>query len=88
MKRIIGEETDDTEAAYCAGLALYGFRGDFWSYEDRLYQKTNGEFFLEKEDFYGNDVRIFPLSEAEAKDWGKLHMSEDEYEETFGKVKK
>ena len=59
-----------------------------------LYQKSNGEFFLLKED-YGtslgskwrlNKPTIKPLTEEEAKEWAEDNLSATEYINIFGPI--
>jgi len=59
-----------------------------------LYQKTNGEFFLLKEDYrteyyskwlYATPI-ITPLSEDEAKKWAEDNLDVTEYINAFGPV--
>lgn len=61
-----------------------------------LYKKTNGEFFLLKEEYrtaYGSQwldktPTITPLTEEEAKQWAEDNMDVTEYINTFGPVSK
>ena len=68
-------------------------------YEDKekrqsLYQKSNGEFFLLKEE-YGKAFRdiwllnkptIKPLTEEEAKEWSEDNLNTTEYINIFGPI--
>jgi len=99
MKKIIMGRKYDTNTARSVGYDEYGQPGNFHHWEEELFQKKNGEFFL-----YGNggprskyciqtDInswsggeKIIPMTEEEAKDWAEVHLSGEKYEEIFGAV--
>lgn len=100
MKKIINGRMYNTETA--KPIKFYANDGgwrDFRHYEETLYLKRTGEFFVAGEGgpmtkyaqpcgqsgrSSGSD--IIPLTEREAKEWAERHMDADEYEETFGEV--
>lgn len=100
MKKIINGKKYDTETAKkidCASSMYLKTSFSYW--EESLYQKRNGEFFLYGEggpsskysvhvsenEWYGGE-KIIPLTEQEAKQWAEQHMSVNKYEEIFGEV--
>ena len=99
MKKIINGKKYDTETAKEMGYFQSGFnRGSFNFYEETLYKKKTGEYFL-----YGSGganskysdccdgnswgiSTIIPYTEDEAKKWAEKHLTGDEYEMCFGEV--
>lgn len=99
MKKIINGKKYDTETAKEMGYFMAGCnRGSFYFYEETLYKKKTGEWFL-----YGDGnacskysacddgqswgtSEIIPLTEDEAKKWAERHLTGDEYETCFGEV--
>ena len=84
MRKIIGGKKYDTETATCVGSDSYSYPGDFGYWEECLYRKNNGEFFLHGEggpmtkyavDISTNETsgssRITPMSIEEAKEWAE-----------------
>ena len=71
---------------------------NFEYYEEELYKKKTGEFFLYGEggprskysDSNGSETygtcEIIPYSEEQARKWVEEHCSGDTYEEIFGEV--
>lgn len=96
MKKIIGGKRYNTETAKYigSGFANCGVT-DFKYFEEDLYQKKTGEFFLHgkggpaskyAKEFDGSmwgDEKIIPISLEEARAWGEKYLSTDEYEEVF-----
>lgn len=98
MKKIINGKVYDTEKAkkVASWYSSYA-RNDFHYYEEELYQKKTGEFFLYGE---GNAAspysrscgqnewcegeKIEPLTYKEAQEWAEKHLDGDEYCEIFG----
>lgn len=98
MKKIINGKMYNTETAteLCYtnnGLGI----NDFNYIEEGLYKKKTGEFFLagnggamtkyahhcaDRTSCAGK--AIFPLTEAEAKEWAEKHMNIEKYIEVFG----
>ena len=97
MKKIIKGKVYDTETAkkVASWYSSYA-RNDFHYYEEELYQKKTGEFFLYGEgnaaspysekciDGYGSGERIEPLTYTEAQEWAEKRLDGDEYCEIFG----
>lgn len=100
MKKIINGKAYDTEKA--KELASYSNGGgwrDFRHFEETLYRKKTGEYFLHGEggpmtqyavadgiSGWTGGERIMPLSYAEATTWAEEHLDGDEYESIFGEV--
>lgn len=100
MKKIISGKVYDTDTAKELGsFRSPGGPGDFSHYEETLYRKKTGEFFLygiggpmsryAKADglnsWSGGD-RIMPMSFAEAREWAETNLDAEDYEEIFGEV--
>lgn len=99
MKAIINRRKYDTETAECVGVNSHGYYNDFAWYEERLYRKKTGEYFLygtggpmskyakaiAQNTVSGGSV-IVPMTIDEAKNWVEENMSGDEYENVFGEV--
>lgn len=100
MKKIISGKVYDTDTAKELGsFRSPGGPGDFSHYEETLYRKKTGEFFLygiggpmsryAKADglnsWSGGD-RIMPMSFAEAREWAENNLGTEDYEEIFGEV--
>ena len=96
MKKIIDGKRYDTETATLIGEHEHSNRSDFGWYEEGLYQKRTGEFFLAgrggpqtkysrsiDQNSWSGGEGIFPLSVAEAKEWAEAHLTADEYESVF-----
>ncbi len=92
MRKIINGKKYDTETAKAMGkihLTIDLSTDWFISWNERLYRKKSGEYFL-----YGyrntgcrsKEERITPLTEAKAKEWAEKCMEVDEYESVFGEV--
>ena len=98
MKKIINGKKYDTETA--EWISSYDVtNGKFSDYEEDLYRKRTGEFFLAGEGGpaskysqpYGDHGSqsgkgIIPLTEEEAREWVEMHCSADKYEDIFGEV--
>ncbi len=97
MKKIINGRLYDTETAKELGSDSYSNRRDFHYWEETLYQKRTGEFFVYGEggaaskyaesvglNEWSSGERIMPLSYAEAREWAEEHLDGDEYIEIFG----
>lgn len=81
MKRIINGKKYNTETAQKMGGRDNG-------YNESLYRKKTGEFFLHSE---GGELsqgeKIIPLTEIEAVEWAGDHLEVDVYESIFGEVR-
>ena len=82
MKWIVNGKKYDTDTAF---LRVEAQDRCGITYE-RLYQKTNGEYFLVEDHYASGDYDIYPLTESGAKNWGEEHLTVDRYESIFGKV--
>ena len=92
MKKIIKGRVYDTETA--TELASYSNGGtwrDFSHFEETLYRKKTGEFFLHGEggpmtryaeaqgqNSWSGGERIMPMTYAEAQEWAEKHLDGDE----------
>lgn len=95
MKKIINGRRYDTDTAKLVGSFESGYIGDFDWKEEKLYQKTTGEFFLAGEggartrwsrrtiDGYSSGEGILPLTLDEAREWAEEHLSVKEVENLF-----
>lgn len=98
MNKIINGKKYDTETASLKGNFEYGNRTSFYYWEEELYQKKTGEWFLfgsgQGLSKYSDCIdgqrwgieKIMPYTEEEAKEWAETYLSADKYEELFGKV--
>lgn len=98
MIKIINRKKYDTDTAYCIATNEAYPPRDFKHYEEELYQKENGEFFLHGKggglSKYASSIdnhtfdfgeEIIPLSEEEAREWVETYANEC-YEDIFGEV--
>ena len=90
MKKIINRKKYDTATATEIGCFCNGYdRGNFEWYEETLYLKKTGEYFLYGEGGplspYDTDS-IEPLTLEEAKDWVESYLDADIFIELFGDV--
>ena len=100
MKKIIGGKVYDTDTA--KQLAYWDSGPDYtdfhW-YQEKLFRKKTGEFFLHGEggpltqyaeavgqNSWKGGERIMPMTFQEAQAWAEDHLDGDEYEEIFGAV--
>ena len=100
MKKIIdGRRYDTDRAKKLASASSPEGRSDFHWWEETLYRKSTGEFFLHGEggpaskyaeacgqNQWSGGARIMPVSLEEAQKWAEEHLDGDEYEEIFGAV--
>lgn len=97
MKVTIEGKRYDTETAVKLGSASEGYQGDFGRFDEDLYRKKRGEFFLYGEggprtiyakkdclDGWTSGCKIIPMTEKEARRWVERHLSADEYDNIFG----
>ena len=96
MKKIINGRRYDTASAKELGSNSYSNRSDFNFWEETLYRKSTGEFFLYGEggpasryaqavgqNSWSGGERIMPLTTQEAQSWAEKNLSGDEYEKIF-----
>lgn len=100
MKKIINGKKYDTDTAKEVGSHWNGTDPrDFSWYQETLYEKRTGEFFLYGEggpmtryavscgqNEWSGSARIIPLDHEAARKWAEKHLSADEYESFFGTV--
>ena len=100
MKKIINNKLYDTESAkLAASWSSPGSVTDFSYYEESLYRKKTGEYFLHGcggpstkyaksagQNQWTNGEAIIPLTYENARKWAEEKLDGDEYEEIFGKV--
>ena len=100
MKKIINGKVYDTDTARELGSwANMADRRNFSQFEETLYRKKTGEFFLCGEggpmtkyaqavgqNEWSGGSRIMPLDFSEARQWAEEHLDADEYESIFGEV--
>lgn len=100
MKKYINGKSYDTETAQEIGsYASAGSWNDFSHYEETLYRKRTGEFFLfgeggpmtsyrvsEGQNSWSGGTAIRPLTVKEASDWAQEHLDPDTYDGTFGSI--
>ena len=98
MKKYINGKVYDTGTAREIGGASHYGKGDYKWYEETLYRKKTGEYFLCGEghaaspyrervgDMWGPGSAIKPLTFDEAREWVEANMSGDEYEAIFGAI--
>lgn len=99
-KKVINGRMYNTETA--KAIKFYANGGgwrDFSHFEETLYRKKTGEFFLAGEGgpmtkysrscgqcSWSGGEDIIPLTEQQAREWAERHMDADEYIATFGEV--
>ena len=96
MKKIIGGKRYDTEKAVLCGSDSFSNYTDFNYWEESLYQKRTGEFFLHGEggartkyakrtelNSWCGGEKLIPLTYDEAKAWAEEHLDADTYEKYF-----
>lgn len=98
MKKIIEGKVYDTEKAKKVASWYSDYsRNDFHYYEEELYKKKTGEFFLYGEgnaaspysrscgqnEWCGGE-KIVPLTFKEAQEWAEKHLDGDDYCDIFG----
>ena len=80
MKKIINGKVYNTDTAKQIGYDNDNPNGNW---EETLYQKKTGEFFVQHWDAW-NGGCINPISFKEAQKWLEEHGSADQYAEVFG----
>lgn len=100
MKRYINGKVYDTETAHEIGsYANAGNWRDFSHYEETLYRKRTGEYFLHGEggpmtayresagqNTWSGGAKIVPMTVKEAEKWAEEHLTTDEYDAAFGEI--
>ena len=98
MKKIISNRVYDTETARDVGTYYSPLsRTDFGYWEETLYRKKTGEYFVYGEggpmsryavvcgqnEWKGGE-KILPMSFEDARQWAEEYLSADAYEKEFG----
>lgn len=99
MKRIIKNKVYDTKTARRLASNSYSNPRDFDFWEETLYQKKTGEYFLHGEggprsryaeqvsiNTWSGGERIIPVTEEEAREWAEKNLDGDEYESIFDPI--
>lgn len=100
MKKIINGKKYDTETAKAVAYDRNGYSyRDFKWWEETLYQKKTGEFFLHGQggamskyakscgqNSWCGGSEIIPMTLDEASKWAEEHIDGDVYENIFGEV--
>lgn len=100
MKKIINGKLYDTKTATRVGKWWSEYPvNDFHYYEETLYKKKTGEFFLYGEgnaaspytksvgqSCWSGAEMIIPFTEDEAKEWAERCLDADDYIAIFGEV--
>ena len=99
MRKVINGLPYDTKTAEKLTENSYSNPRDFNWYEETLYRKRTGEYFLYYEgnanspyskrinsNTWGGDQGIRPLTVLEAQRWAEKACDGDEYEKIFGKI--
>lgn len=98
MKRIIDGRRYDTSTAEEIATSTHGYRREFSYYEETLYCKRTGEYFLygygHGESKYAKQVLgawgpgedIIPMTYEQARQWAEVSLDAEEYEREFGEV--
>ena len=99
MKKIINGRLYDTSTATLIGSVNYSYPGDFEYWEENLYRKKTGEFFLYGEggpmsqyahrtgqNQWAGGEGIRPLTLTEAREWAERYLDVEKYEQIFGVI--
>ena len=100
MNKIInGKRYDTATATKVASASSGGSWGDFNHWEETLYRKRTGEYFLHGEggpmtryakstgqNSWSGGEDLIPLSYESARAWAEEHLDGDAYEAIFGAV--
>lgn len=97
MKKVINGKKYNTETAKEMACVSYGAKRDFQFWEEILYQKKTGEFFLygiggpmskyavlSGQNQWTGSEKITMLTLDDAKKWAEKYLDGDEYEKIFG----
>ena len=99
MKKIINGKRYDTTTAKFLGSESYSNISDFNYWEEELYLKKTGEFFIYGkggpmspyskpcgQNNYTGGSAITPLLRSEAQEWVENYLDADDYEKIFGEI--
>lgn len=96
MKRIIDGKRYDTTTAEEIGSARHGSKRDYEYYEETLYCKRTGEYFVygfghgasryakQVCGDWGPGEGIIPMTYEQARVWAENNLDPDDYEREFG----
>ena len=97
MKKIINNRLYDTDTAKELGSDSYLYPRDFAHWEETLYIKRTGEYFLHGvggpsskyavtigQNSWSGGEKIIPLTMDAARQWAEDHLSADDYAAVFG----
>lgn len=96
MKKIIDGRRYDTDTAEEIAIAKHGYKNEYSYYEETLYCKRTGEYFLygyghgksryakRSLDGWGPGEDIIPMTYEQARKWAEENLEADEYEAEFG----
>lgn len=99
MNKIINGRRYNTKTAKFIGEVGYGLLGDLNFWEEKIYLKATGEYFMHcsgganskyakpiGDNQTASDEFLKPLTLEEAQEWIETNLSSDVYENLFGKV--
>lgn len=100
MKKIISQRRYNTDGATLIGkYDNHVSPRDIDYFEERLYRKINGEFFIhgiggaatryassDGDNHWTAGEKLVPISTVEAMDWVEAHLTAEDYERTFGAI--
>lgn len=99
MNKIINGKRYNTETAKALASYQHLNWGDLYFFEETLYQKSTGEFFLYGvggagskyaesigQNSWSGGEKIMPLTVENARAWSEKNLTGDEYESIFGTV--
>lgn len=99
MKKVINGKRYDTDTAKKLASDWYSNCTDFHYWEETLYRKNTGEYFLHGEggpaskyaqsvgqNSWSGGEKLIPLSVENARKWAEDHLDGDEYEKIFGVI--
>lgn len=99
MKKVINGRRYDTDSAKALASTEYSNVTDFHHWEEILYRKNTGEFFLHGSggpaSKYAESIgmnqwtggsKIIPMTLDAAQQWAEAYLDADEYDRIFGKV--
>lgn len=100
MKKIINSRRYDTDTAKELGYGCSRLpRTDYGFWEETLYQKRTGEYFLygkggpasrysvyDGQNSWSDGDRIIPMTAEQAMKWAEEHLEAEDYEKIFGEV--
>lgn len=99
MKKIINGKMYNSETARYVGSYSWSNSGDFSYFEETLYCKRTGEYFIyghggamskyaqsEGQNSWSGGEDISPMTYKNARQWAEDHLDPDVYEKEFGEI--